>query len=110
MTTYGHIIVYYMPQIWHTTYAVKGGLLLSEYKTLFEKLAQDRNISVEEMRSIIAARIETGINDPDPIRRTQWEKIPHIGDVPTPEEWLRYVVEKLEDEGLSDLLRWYPNL
>lgn len=83
---------------------------MSEYKTLFEKLAKDRNISVEEMRSIIVARIETGINDPDPIRRVQWEKIPHTGDAPTPEEWLRYVVEKLEDEGLSDLLRWYPNL
>ena len=83
---------------------------MSEYKTLFEKLAQDRNISVEEMRSIIAARIETGISDPDPVRRAQWAKIPHPGDVPSPEEWLRYVVEKLEEEGLSDLLRWYPNL
>lgn len=83
---------------------------MSEYKTLFEKLAKDRNISVEEMRSIIAARIENGINDPDPIRRAHWEKIPHIRDVPTPEEWLQYVVKKLEDEGLSDLLRWYPNL
>lgn len=83
---------------------------MSEYKTLFEKLAKDRNISVEEMRSNIVARIENGINDPDPIRRAQWEKIPHTGDVPTPEEWLRYVVEKLEDEPLSDLLRWYPNL
>ena len=83
---------------------------MSEDKTLFEKLAQDRNISVEEMRSIIAARIETGISDPDPVRRAQWEKIPHTGDVPSPEEWLRYVVERLEDEGLSDLLRWYPNL
>ena len=60
---------------------------MSEYKTLFEKLAQDRNISVEEMRSIIAARIETGISDPDPVRRAQWEKIPHTGDVPSPEEW-----------------------
>ena len=83
---------------------------MSEYKTLFEKLAQDRNISVEEMRSIIAARIETGIIDPDPVRRAQWEKIQHTGDVPSPEGWLRYVVEKLEEEGLSDLLRWYPNL
>ena len=36
---------------------------MSEYKTLFEKLAQDRNISVEEMRSIIAARIETGMTE-----------------------------------------------
>lgn len=110
MTARWHIIVYYMPQMGHSNYAAKGGLLLSEYKTLFEKLARDRNISVEEIRSIIVACIENGINDPDPIRRAQWEKIPHTGDVPSPEEWLRYVVENLEAEGLSDLLRWYPNL
>jgi hypothetical protein len=30
--------------------------------------------------------------------------------MPTPEEWLSYVIRKLESEGLSDLLRWYPNL
>lgn len=27
--------------------------------------------------------------------------------MPTPEEWLSYVIRKLESEGLSDLLRWY---
>ena len=83
---------------------------MPEYNTLFEKLAQERNISVEEMRSIIAARSAAGMNDPDSVRRAQWKKIPHTGEVPTPEEWLRYVVEKLEAEGLTDLLRWYPNL
>ena len=83
---------------------------MEEPKTLFEHLAQERNITVEEMRAIIAARIEAGMNDPDPIRRAQWEKIPHTGDMPTPEEWLSYVVRKLESEGLSELLRWYPNL
>ena len=81
-----------------------------EYRTFFEKLARDRNITVEEMRSIISARIETGMNDPDLARRAQWEKIPRAGDMPTPEEWLSYVIRKLESEGLSDLLRWYPNL
>jgi DNA-directed RNA polymerase specialized sigma24 family protein len=29
---------------------------------------------------------------------------------PTPEEWLRYAVERIEAEGRGDLLRWYPNL
>ena len=83
---------------------------MPEYRTFFEKLARDRNITVEEMRSIISARIEAWMNDPDLARRAQWEKIPHAGDMPTPEEWLNYVVGKLESEGLSDLLRWYPNL
>ena len=57
---------------------------MPEYRTFFEKLARDRNITVEEMRSIISARIKSGMNDPDPIRRAQWEKIPHAGDMPTP--------------------------
>ena len=52
---------------------------MPEYRTFFEKLARDRNITVEEMRSIISARIKSGMNDPDPIRRAQWEKIPMQG-------------------------------
>ena len=79
-------------------------------KTLFERLARERGISVEEMRAIISARNEQGMNDPDPIKRASWERIPRAGDIPTPEEWLRYAVEQLEAEGRGDLLRWYPNL
>ena len=63
-------------------------------KTLFECLARQRGISVEEMRSIISARIEQGMNDPDPVKRASWERIPRAG----------------EAEGRGDLLRWYPNL
>ena len=76
-------------------------------KTFFEHLAQERNITVEEMRAIIAARIEAGMNDPDPEKRASWEQIPRTGEIPTPEEWLRYSVEQLEKEGHGDLLRWY---
>ncbi|WP_256198253.1 hypothetical protein [Massilicoli timonensis] len=42
-------------------------------------------------------------------KRAQWRKIPCAGDIPTPDEWLRYVVEKLEADGRDNLLRWYPN-
>ena len=77
---------------------------------LFERLARERNITVEEMRAIISARIEKGMNDPDPEKRAQWEKIPRAREIPTPEEWLKYAVETLEAEGRGDLLRWYPNL
>ena len=71
---------------------------------LFERLARERNITVEEMRAIISARIEKGMNDPDPEKRAQWEKIPRAGEIPTPEEWLKYAVETLEAEGRGDLL------
>ena len=32
------------------------------------------------------------------------------GISPDEEEYVRFVVEKLEAEGLGHLLRWYPNL
>ena len=75
-------------------------------KTFFEHLAQERNITVEEMRAIITARIAAGMNDPDPEKRASWERIPRAGEIPTPEEWLHYAVEWLEEEGRGDLLRW----
>ena len=57
---------------------------------LFEKLAADRNITVEEMKARIAQRIEEGWNSCDPRSREQWRQIPCAGEMPTPEEWLRY--------------------
>ena len=77
---------------------------------IFERLARERNITVEEMRSIISARIEKGWNDPDPEKRAQWRRIPCCGEIPTPDEWLHYAVDRLQEDGREDLLRWYSNL
>lgn len=76
---------------------------------IFERLAREKGITVEEMRKIISARIKKGWNDPDPQKRMQWRKIPCVGDIPTPDEWLRYVVEKIKADGNSELLRKYRN-
>lgn len=77
---------------------------------LFERLARESNITVEEMRAIISTRIEKGWNDPDLEKMAQWRKIPCAEETPTPDEWLKYTVETIEAEGRGDLLRWYPNL
>ena len=61
---------------------------------------------VEQMNNIISARIKQGLNDPDPEKRKSWEAIPCEGNVPTPEEWLKYAVEKMQDGENNDLLRW----
>lgn len=74
-------------------------------ETIFERLARERNITIEEMKAIVADRIKAGWNDPDPEKRAQWRRIPCAGEIPTPEEWLRYAVERLREEGLEDLLR-----
>lgn len=77
---------------------------------LFARLARERGITVEKMREDISARIEKGWNASDPEERIQWREIPCEGEIPTPDEWLKYVVEKLEEEGRGHLLQWYPNL
>lgn len=63
---------------------------------IFERMARERNISAEEMRAIISDRIEKGWNDKDPVKREQWRKIPCAGEIPTPDEWLSYVIKKIK--------------
>ena len=77
---------------------------MENQETIFERLAHERNIRVAEMKTIIADRIKMGWNDPDPEKRAQWRRIPCAGEVPTPEEWLRYAVKRLQEEGREDLL------
>jgi len=37
-----------------------------------------------------------------------WQNaIPRVGEIPIPEEWLKYVVEKLKEDGRDDLLQWH---
>lgn len=74
---------------------------------IFERLARERGITVEEMRTVISARIEKGWNDSDPEKQAQWRKIPCAGDIPTPDEWLQYAVEQLYSNDQEGLLRIY---
>lgn len=82
---------------------------MEKHENFFERLARERNITVEEMKQIISDRIEQGLHDADPEKRKSWEAIPCEEDVPTPEEWLKYAVEKFEADGRDDLLRWFIN-
>lgn len=78
---------------------------MEKHEDFFERLACERGITVEEMKQVILDRIEQGLHDPDPEKRKSWEDIPCEGDVPTPEEWLKYAVEKLGMDGRDDLLK-----
>lgn len=83
---------------------------MAEQETIFERWAKERGITVAEMKAVISARIERGLNDPDPEKRVQWENIPCDGEIPTPEERIKYVVETIEEEGRRDLLTWKSDL
>lgn len=49
---------------------------MEKHENFFERLARERNISVEEMKDIISARIEQGLHDFDPEKCKSWEAIP----------------------------------
>lgn len=74
---------------------------------VFKRMAEERSITEEELKEQIQQRIIAGLNSPDPVRRKQWEVIPHEGDIPTPEEYIRYVVEKLINKEFINILRKY---
>lgn len=80
---------------------------MEKQETLIERLARKQGITVEEMREQIAMRIKEGLNASDPKRRAQWEKIPRAGDIPTPEEYLEYILERVYEEGREDSLKQY---
>ena len=72
---------------------------------LFEYLAKQRGISVPELRKLISIRIESGILSDNLLEKSQWERIPHKGQIPTPDEWLQYVIATLKKEELDHFLR-----
>ena len=80
---------------------------MAEQETIFGKWAEERGIMESEMKMSISERIRQGMNDPDPEKQDQWRTIPCVGEMPTPEEWLKYVVEKLKEDGRDDLLQWH---
>ncbi len=80
---------------------------MEKQDNLFERLARERNITVEQMKEIITDRIRQGLNDPDLEKRKSWEAIPCEGGIPTPEEWLKYAITKMQINGQDNLLEWF---
>lgn len=83
---------------------------MAEQETIFGRWAKERGIMESEMKEIISERIRQGMNDPEPEKQAQWRTIPCVGEMPTPEEWHEYVVEKLKENGRDDLLQWHTEL
>lgn len=71
------------------------------------RLARKQGITVEEMREQITLRIKKGLSDSDSNHRLQWEQVPHVGDMPTLEEYLGYVLERVYEGGKENTLQKY---
>lgn len=66
---------------------------------IFKQIAKQHHITVEEVKRQIGFAMLAGMCNPDPNIRAYWEKVPHKGDIPTPEELILYLYE-CEEEGM----------
>ena len=60
-----------------------------------QEVARQNNTTVEEVRKEIKLAMLVGLCNPDPNVQAMWKEVPCAGDVPTPEELIDYMVEKL---------------
>jgi len=60
-----------------------------------QSVAQQNGTTVDEVKKEIALAILSGMSNPDPAVQARWKDIPRVGDVPTPEEMITYISERL---------------
>ena len=80
---------------------------MEKQETLLESLAQKNSMTVEEMHEQLEKRLVAGLNDSDPEHRAQWKRIPCVGEIPTVEEWLAYIIKRVYEEGEEELFKRY---
>ena len=62
------------------------------------EVARRNHTTVEEVRKEIRLAMLVGLCNPDLAVQATWKEIPCVGEVPTPEELINYMVGKLTKE------------
>ena len=62
-----------------------------------QEVALRHNTTVEEVRKEIKLAMLAGLCNADPAVQAKWKEMPCIGEIPTPEELISYVVEKITE-------------
>ena len=60
-----------------------------------QEVARQNNTTVEEVRKEIKLAMLVGLCNSDPAVQATWKEVPCAGEVPTPEELIEYIVNKL---------------
>jgi len=69
----------------------------SKFRAVALRIAQANGVSVEQVWREMDLAVEAARNNPDPAARAQFAKIPCKGDTPTAEEFMAYVVKRMQD-------------
>ena len=60
-----------------------------------QQVAMRNHTTVEEVRKQIQIAMLYGLCNNDPAVKEKWNEIPHAGEVPTPEELISHLAEKV---------------
>ena len=71
-------------------------------KEALRKVAFANNTTVEEVKKEIMSAMDAAMANPDPEIQAMWKTIPHVGEKPTPEEFIAYVANTVIEEERSD--------
>lgn len=71
-------------------------LALRRAERALEHIAARDGVTVDVVRKQIQAAMLSGLTSSDPAVRAAWDKIPHKGEVATPEEVIAYQALKLK--------------
>ena len=64
-------------------------------KSILEKVAQQNNTTVEEVRSEIHIAIQAAMSNPDPAVQERLASVSKTGSEPTAEELIDYIVQRV---------------
>lgn len=64
-----------------------------DFEPIFERIAQEEETTVEEVRANIEAALAAGKESTDPEIQARWAAVPHEGDQPTLNEILTYITQ-----------------
>ena len=74
----------------------------SEITKILRRIALENGVSVSEVRKEIQIAIEAAMSNPDPAVQAEWKAMSHNGQIPSPEEVIIYLAEKINKEENTD--------
>jgi len=69
---------------------------------ILRQVALENGVSLSEVRKEIQSAIDAAMSNPDPAVQAQWKAMSHNGQIPSPEEVIIYLAEKINKEENTD--------
>lgn len=72
-----------------------GVINMLNIHSILEKVAQQNNVSLEEVQNEIQISIKAAMSNPDLQIQSEWASVPKEKEEPTPEELIAFLLQKI---------------